>query len=274
MSEKAIKASFCDCRSNGGVVDFLASVHFVSSGVAGGVVMAEVPVVFLDRPDEVPFHDLHVVDVVEQFEVIGSDHVHQLDPPVRSIAHVVGMVDPAVEEFHVEDDPMLFGDGDDLLESSSAVFQASLSIDAPCVSRKANDIPPAFLGRGFNSLLKRFQAALVELRFAKPVGKSVGLNHGAYQPMFFHRFKVFRTEQVDSGESHLDCLLAEFVERLFGEAPSAYGLANPAGLAGRGSGLDGGWSAGDGGCSCHGDADKVPAFHLDLPFQWVGTKEG
>jgi hypothetical protein len=41
----------------------------VTAGNAAGVIVGEGFVLALDRGDDVPLHDLHVIDIVEQLEV-------------------------------------------------------------------------------------------------------------------------------------------------------------------------------------------------------------
>ena len=55
----------------------------MAARIASGVVMAEILVVVLDGANDVSFHDLHVVDVVEQFEMVASDLFAQFDAPGR-----------------------------------------------------------------------------------------------------------------------------------------------------------------------------------------------
>src|SRR5437879_13691456 len=64
-------------------LDFLGSVKFVAAGNATGMEVAYPIDVFLDSPDEVAFHDLHVVDVVEQLDAGRIDSLDDLDAPDR-----------------------------------------------------------------------------------------------------------------------------------------------------------------------------------------------
>src|SRR5450631_4509881 len=50
-------------------LDFLSVVEFVPAGNSAGVVVAEPLAVLLNGTDEIAFHYLHVVDVIEQFHV-------------------------------------------------------------------------------------------------------------------------------------------------------------------------------------------------------------
>ena len=66
--------------------------EFVPPRITGGVVVADVGGVVLQRADDVPFHDLHVVDIVEEFEAFGADLLAEFHAPSGAIAHVVLVV--------------------------------------------------------------------------------------------------------------------------------------------------------------------------------------
>ena len=65
------------------VLNFLRSVEFVTAGNASGMKVSDDADVLADGVDQIPFHDLHVVDVVEQFDARGVDLVHHARTPRR-----------------------------------------------------------------------------------------------------------------------------------------------------------------------------------------------
>ena len=67
----------------------IAWLKFSASRIPGGVVMADVTVVFLDRADDITLHDLHVVNIVEELEPFRAHALHELDAPSGVIAHVI-----------------------------------------------------------------------------------------------------------------------------------------------------------------------------------------
>ena len=77
--------------------------------------------------DHVPFHDLHVVDVVEQLESLRADALAKLHAPGGMVAHVISVVHLAVEQLHA--------DGD-LVFSASAMnrFKPAAQFSRPCSS--------------------------------------------------------------------------------------------------------------------------------------------
>ena len=225
------------------VVQLLRVVELVPPGVAAGVVVAVVLAVGLDRPDHVPFHDLHVVDVVEQLEVARADPLDQLDAPGRVVAHVVLVVDLAVEQLHLEDHAGLLRRGDDLPEGLDAVLHPGLAVDAAAVAREADDVLPALLGRGLDRRVDRLQRGVVELGVAEAVGQRMRAGHRADQAVLLERREVGGREQVDADQAHPLRRGAEVVQRDLAVAPAADRLLEPSLgrglarlLAGRGRG--------------------------------------
>lgn len=153
VSEEAIEVGVGDGFGDGGVKEFLLVVEFVATGVTGGVVVTEVLMVIADGANDITLHDLHVVDIVEEFEVIGADAFDEFDTPIGAIAHVIFVIDAAVEEFHVEDDVMFFGDGGDFFESLDAVLHSGFAIDTAGVPGEADDISPTFFGGGLDNFV-------------------------------------------------------------------------------------------------------------------------
>ena len=94
LGHEALVAGLDDGLHDGRVVDLLRLVDLVAARHAAGVEVGDVLDVLLDRGDQVAFHDLHVVDVVEQLEPLGADLLAHLDAPGRVVALVVLVVRP------------------------------------------------------------------------------------------------------------------------------------------------------------------------------------
>src|SRR3712207_1105634 len=80
------------------VGDLLRTIGLVSARVPRDVVVAEGVVVGLDGANEVPFHDLHVIDVVEEPHSRRGHALDDLQPPGSVVALIVWVVDLAVEQ--------------------------------------------------------------------------------------------------------------------------------------------------------------------------------
>lgn len=67
VSEITLIIQICDRLRNRAPLQFLSVVEFVPARDAAGVEMGDVLHVFPDGADDVALHDLHVIDVVQQF---------------------------------------------------------------------------------------------------------------------------------------------------------------------------------------------------------------
>lgn len=90
-----IAAEICggDAAHNAVPLDFLGAVQFVAAGNATSVKVSDPIDIFLDRPNEVTLHDLHVIDVEEQLDAGRIDGLDDLHSPGGVVAHVIVMVD-------------------------------------------------------------------------------------------------------------------------------------------------------------------------------------
>ena len=88
-----------------GIVELLRVVQIVASRIAGGVEVADPADVFTEGPDHVAFHDLHVVDVVQEFDARAVHLLTDCHAPCRVIILIAGMIHLGIEEFHVQINP-------------------------------------------------------------------------------------------------------------------------------------------------------------------------
>ena len=80
MRDVAGEAGLDDRARDGRPVHFLRVVELVAAGDAAGMVVRDVLMVRADRRDQIAFHDLHVVDVVEQLHARRVDRLHHRHP--------------------------------------------------------------------------------------------------------------------------------------------------------------------------------------------------
>lgn len=106
----ALIAGFTDGFDDGGVVKFLGGIDLVAPGYPCGMIVADVLVMPLDGGDDVSFHHLHVVDVIEELEVIGIELFAKGNAPFGVIALVVRVIDAGVQKLHDEGDIVFLGD--------------------------------------------------------------------------------------------------------------------------------------------------------------------
>jgi hypothetical protein len=65
--------------------------------------------VFANGVADIPVHDLHVKDVIKDFEPFRADSFNKLGTPGNVVSLVVRMRVFAVEQLHAESDFTLFG---------------------------------------------------------------------------------------------------------------------------------------------------------------------
>jgi hypothetical protein len=122
------------------VIQLLCVVNLMTARNTASVVVGNILMAVADGANDVAFHDLHVVDVVKQFEVFGADAFDQLDSPFGVVSHVILVVHLAVEQLHADDDFVLFGHWHQAFQTDGTVFQTLLVRHAAAVSRKADII--------------------------------------------------------------------------------------------------------------------------------------
>lgn len=81
MGYVSVKACVSDGLSDRWIIDFLGFIDLMTPWITASVVMPEVLMILLNRSNDIPFHDLHMVDVVEQLKVIAGYFLAQFDSP-------------------------------------------------------------------------------------------------------------------------------------------------------------------------------------------------
>jgi len=74
-----------------------------------------------NRLDQVPFHDLHVIQIEEQLDVWTRDFFAYLDGPLRVVTHVPRVVTFAVQRFKANSDPVIRRDRRKPLQTGDAI---------------------------------------------------------------------------------------------------------------------------------------------------------
>ena len=225
-----------DATHNAVPLDFLSAIKFVSAWNATGMEVAYPIDVFLDSPNEVAFHDLHVVDVVEQLDARRIDSLDDLEAPGGVVAHVVVMVHFAVEELDADGDAVVLGDFLDAIQACDGVLGALFVGHALAIAGKSDDVDHAGLGGERDVFAKAFfdpgvifKAIHGAFDFAP-----AGVTHRANQAIARGDFEFVGIEQVDALQTDLSGIGAKLVERNFLITPARNRLADIALAFGRG----------------------------------------
>ena len=104
------------------------------------MVMREVVVVLPDGADDVALHDLHVVDVVEEFEVVRAHAIAEFDAPGGVIGHVPGVVDFGVEKLEAENYVGFFSQRKKRFDALLKVFHPRFRVNAICIACEADKL--------------------------------------------------------------------------------------------------------------------------------------
>ena len=209
-------------------LDFLGGVEFVAAGDAAGVEVGDPIDIFLDGADQVTFHDLHVIDVEEELDARRVDGLDDLHTPGGVVAHVVVVVDLAVEKLDADVDAVVLGDFLDAVETGDGIFGALLVGHAFAIAGKSDDVGDAGLGGERNIFAETllnlgviFDAVHGAANFA-----AATVTHAADQAIPRGHFEFVGIEEVDALQTDLGGIGAELVEGNFLITPAGNGLAD------------------------------------------------
>ena len=106
------------------IIQFLRLVNFRAARHAAGVVVVEVLMVLADGVAHVAVHDLHVVNVVEQLEPLGTDALDQFHAPRHMIALIILVIALAVQQFHAQRRIQFFRQRQNAFQAGGAILHA------------------------------------------------------------------------------------------------------------------------------------------------------
>ena len=228
MGDEAGEAGVDDGLDDGWVVQFLSVVDLVAAGDAGGVVVGNELVVVTDGGDDVSFHDLHVVDVVEEFEARRVEFLADGAAEGGVVVGVGGVVDFGVEEFHDEGDVVFLGKGNDPRESFGALVDFLLIRSDAAVAGKADDLRDTCFGGGGDEGFVDFLEGVVVVGVVEGVFDAAdsafvlgGGGDGAFEAEGFCDDGFVGVEEVDAVDADCGGFLAEGFQGEVIEAPAA-----------------------------------------------------
>src|SRR5467141_88433 len=180
-------------------LDFLGGVEFVAAGDAAGVEVGDPIDIFLDGADQVTFHDLHVIDVVEQLDAWRINGLDDLHSPSGVVAHVVFVVALAVEELDADGDAVVLGDFLDAVETGDGVLGALFVGNAIATAGKGNHVGHSGFGGERNVFAKTFLKFGVVFDAVHGAANfaAAGVTHAADQAIARGDFEFVGIEQVD-----------------------------------------------------------------------------
>ncbi len=184
--------------------------------------MGEEFVVLADGGDDVAFHDLHVVDVVEQAEVPRTQPLAQRDAPFGVIAQVIVVIHLGIQQFHHQHHAALLGVAEDALQPRFGVGQPLLGIHAVAIAGEADEVAVAGIGHQVDVAGVARHQLVVELGSGETLHQVDlrAIAHRAEHAMRLQRRPVVRPDQIDGGEADVLHRLAELRDRQVRERPA------------------------------------------------------
>src|SRR5260370_7616276 len=200
----------------------------MGGGNSGGVEVGNAIGMFLGGGGGVLFHDLHGIDDEEKLDARRIDSLDDLDAPRGVVAHVIVMVDLAVQKLDADGDAVVFGDLFDAVEAGDGVPGALFIGHAGAVAGESDDVGDAGLGSQRNVLAKTFFNSGVVFDAVHGAANFTALRvtHAADQAVARGDFEFFGIQQVNALQADLGGVGAKLFERNFLIAPAGNRLAD------------------------------------------------
>ena len=150
--------------------------------------------------------------------------------PCAAVAHVIGMIDAAVQQLHLQHDPGVAGDRQDARQALGAMAQAVFVGHAPAVAAEADQVHMPRL-RDQRDVTQITFGQFVVVGGVRPAILQADLGavaHRTGQPVFGQHRPVVRTAQVDRAQAGLAGQLAQVGQRQVAKGPARHGMVDVA----------------------------------------------
>src|SRR5258708_38255432 len=137
--------------------------------------------------------------------VLPAELILLLDPRFVMIMDVVRMIDLAVQQFHLDDPPLLLRLPQDLLQPRHAIFYTRLPIHALPVAAETNEVLITGLSDQVDMFRITFYQGSMVFGMVPALGEAYfrAIAHGGKKSMLLQHWPVLGTYQVDGAESDL-----------------------------------------------------------------------
>src|SRR5262249_36578800 len=148
VRDVAREAELGERAGNEPVIELLGCIWLVPIGNAGRVIMRDQREVLADIRADVPFHDLHVIDVEEDLDARRVDAPTDFRAPLEMIEHRVGATEIrvgvlAVDDLDADGHALVFGVRLDAIQERRAVLSTFLVADPAALATDRDDVRPS-----------------------------------------------------------------------------------------------------------------------------------
>src|SRR5688572_12594399 len=187
----------------------------MSSGYTRGMIMPKILVIVADGTYHISFIDLHMIDIIKQFEVGRSYFFCQFDTPGCFITHIIFMIHFTVQQFHLDNNIIFFCQADDLLQTFNTIVHPGLIIHSLAIAAKADQVFITGFFYEWDGFVIIFYQLCMKSFVIPPLGKTYfarDITHRAEKPMFLERGPVFWSDQVNSTNSNFYYFSTKFFQ--------------------------------------------------------------
>src|SRR5579883_269485 len=189
------------------VLDFLGCIDLMPPWNAASVEVTNHIFVLTDGGNQVTFHDLHVVNIVEQFYARRIYLSHHPCSPRRMVCHVVRMVALAVQQLQTDGHAVVFGNLFHPVQAQNGVAGTLVVGHSTTVAGKGNYVWHRCLGCQRNVPAESGLDRSMVFHAVHGIGNcsSTGIAHRADQSVAAGNVPVLDLQQINSFQSDLCC---------------------------------------------------------------------
>ena len=229
----ALESCFQDHLHDMRILNLLSVIQFRSARTTGCVIVSDELLVLANSADDVAVHDLHVVDIEEQFQVWRANLPDDRNALVDVVAEVSRMslhgmgVVAGIQVLEDERDSSIFGIANDLLKSLDTVSSRCVTINIVGEhSRKGDHMLRSDFLREIDPLLEDIDTFAVLSRIAEAFSEAVTTDERDFEAHFEQLGVEVGRDSFDGGHPQFLAECGQFQWGHWLETPPHNGLMN------------------------------------------------
>src|SRR5581483_2351524 len=218
---------FQDRAYNRWIVQFLRFIQIVTARIPGSMIMGEVWVILTNGADNIPFHNLHMINVVQQLDAWRVHQLTHLNSPRCFITLVIRVIHLAIQQLQDQRYPRILSS---LCYTPQALCRDLYSgriIQPTTITAEANEIRNAPLFCQRNALKNLSLNALVVLAPVQPLAdRHMPTCRGDGESILFNKRPILLSNKLHCSITDLGCCRQQFfrLDIIARIAPPAKGL--------------------------------------------------